>query len=396
MFRQLFKNRLFMLGLLIPFIFQLIYFCLAIPAIKDGNNHIKDMQITIVNMDAGLGKQISAQLKQLLPFKTNESSDLADSLTAMDNGEANMVLYIAPDFAAMVEQGEAQISYYINQSSPGMTKQAMEKTALSINQTLNENAFNTIKETIKQNSTKSLVQTGLPEAVLNQIKGALTQALDGIKYTSFGAAIQKTNNAEGFTQTVFPFFIFLTFFVGALLMTVLHSFVYQPLAATYSRVKILSTQLVINLLISLLIPCIAISVLAGFGIPLTLSTGIAWLLLAVGFFTLLYTVQMFFNWFGLPGMGIGMVFFFPLQIVGSGLIYSKEILPSFYSAISNYLPASYFGDGILKVFYGGASIARDIWILLLMSAIFIAVSYMTVFNKKTVPQPVEKPVGIQH
>jgi uncharacterized phage infection (PIP) family protein YhgE len=381
-FKKLIKSRLFLIGLLVPLIFQIVYLCIAIPAIKDGNNRIIDLKIAIVNEDQLLGKDVAANLVKVLPFKTSESSDLTGALDSMNNGDVNMVIYIAPDFTAKIQQNGAQVSYYINQSAPAMTKQAMEKVALSLNQTLNENSFNNIKDILKQNVSKGLSQSGLSAVALTQIGNNLDKAFDSLKYTTITADIKKVNNAEGFAQSVLPFFIFLIYFVGCIILTILHYLAYKSIKKEFSQSKILVSQFITNVVISLIIPVVVIGIVSCFALPLSLSVGTAWLLLSAGFFTLLYTVQMFANWFGIPGMGIAALLLFPLQLVSSGLIYSKEILPSFYSGISSVLPANYFGDGILKLFYGELSIARDILILLLMSAIFIMVSALTVFRKQ--------------
>lgn len=141
----------------------------------------------------------------------------------------------------------------------------------------------------------------------------------------------------------------------------------------------LLAQLGVNIMVSLVIPCIVIGMAAGFDVPFALGTGTTWLILSVGLFTLLYGLEMFGNWFNVPGIGLAVIVLFPLQLVTSGLVYSKEILPSFYSGISGWLPATYFGDAMFKAFYGGPSVSGDIWVLLLMALVFVIVSGVALF-----------------
>jgi len=263
-----------------------------------------------------------------------------------------------------------------------MTKQAMEKIATSINQILNENSFEAIKETLKQSTGTALSQSGLPESTLQQISTRLSQALDSLKYTTISSDVQKVNNAEGFTQTVLPFFIFLTYFVGCILMTVLHTLVFKGLEKNYSRGKIFLVRLGVNILVALIIPCIIVGIAAGFNISFSTDLLAVWSLLSLGFFTLLYLIQMFSQWFGIPGMGVAAVVLFPLQLISSGLIYSREILPVFYTVVRDYLPSSYFGAGMIKIFYGGPAVSKEISILLLMSAVFVLVSSATLLIKQ--------------
>jgi uncharacterized phage infection (PIP) family protein YhgE len=386
-FKKLTRNKLFMLGLLVPIIFQIIYLSIAIPAIREGNTRITDLSIAVVNEDTILGSEVSSKLLTILPFKTEKLSGLEDAIDEMENGVYNMVVYIPSDFTLKIQQGGAQISYYINQAAPGMTKQVMESTSININQILNESSFDVVRETLKQNSSAVLGQLSLPEDVQTQISGYITQAFDTLNYNSITADIQKVNNADGFAQTVLPFFIFLIYFVSCVLMTILHLFTYKSLGGEFSNGNILASQLITNVIISLVIPGVVIGLLACFGIPFSINIGLVWLLLSVGFFTFLYVIQAFTNWFGMTGMLI-VALLFPLQLVCSGLIYSKEILPSFYSLISDYLPATYFGSGTLRIFYGENSISYEILNLLVIAAVMLILSTLSVFKKNKSAQTI--------
>jgi uncharacterized phage infection (PIP) family protein YhgE len=375
------KNKLFWVGLLVPLVFQIIYFCISIPALKDGNSQIQNLKITIVNLDMGAGKSVAKKLSEVLPFRTETATDQSQALSDMDEGKTNMVIYIAEDFSASLQSGGARVQYFINQSTSGMTRQLMERTALSINQTLNEMAFTETKEAVAAGSVKALGQAGLPDGASKMIEAKLSQAFEALKYSSITGDVQKVNNAEGFIQTVFPFFIFLTYFVGCTIMTVLHSLVYKPLQSRYSRSRILLLKLAANILAALIIPSIVISLAAAFNIPFQTGVAQVWLLLSVGFLTLTYLVQMFSEWLGVPGLGLAVVIFFPLQLVTCGLMYSPEILPAFYTSISQFLPASYLGEGLIRMFYGGESLAGDVGPLLLMFGIFWVVTILTLLKK---------------
>ena len=92
--RALFKNRLFLLGLFVPILFQLVYFSFAIPAVNSGDTGVFNLKIAIVNEDTVTGNQIAGQLTQTLPFTTETSTGLNQSLEDMDNGDCNMVIRI--------------------------------------------------------------------------------------------------------------------------------------------------------------------------------------------------------------------------------------------------------------------------------------------------------------
>jgi uncharacterized phage infection (PIP) family protein YhgE len=379
--KALFKQKLFILGLLIPIIWQIVYFSIVIPAVNNSDGRVNNLKIAIVNEDAVSGVQIADQLSKTLPFETEPASDYEKSLESMNDGDYNMVVHIPSDFTVQLQQGNAQVAYVINQATPSMTKQLMETAAKTINQTLNANAFNTIKETIQQKSTASLSQAGLPAETVTAIGKAFSQAFGSLKQSPITGDIQKINNADGLIKTGFPLYIFLTYFIGSILLTLTHSWVYRSLAKQYARSKLYGISLGINLVYSLIIPWLVIGFIAGFGISFSQSIWATWLLLSAGMFTFLSVFQMFNAWLGMVGTGIMVLILFPLQLVASGFLYPREILPAFYNVTANILPATYFGSGIIKVFYGELSISGEIGILIVISAICITVSALALLKK---------------
>jgi uncharacterized phage infection (PIP) family protein YhgE len=371
--RKVFQNKLFWAGLLIPLIFHAVFLSIVIPALKNGNTNIANMKVAVVNTDQTLGTSIAAVLIEKLPYKTDTATDLNASLDAMNDNQYNMVIYIPDNFTVLFQQGKAQITYYVNQTAPSMTKQAMEVTATKINQLLNENAFNSAKEIIKQNAATGLRSAGLSEQAAAAIKTNISQAFDSLNYNSIASDIQKVNNSDGFVQTVLPFLLFLIYFIGSILMTVVHKQVFNTFQSSFSKWKLFLVRLAVNVAAALIVPGIAIAVIAAFDIPFNINAGNVWLVLAAGFLTLTLMVQMFIDWFSTIGTGLAILILFPLQLVTSGLIFSREIMPAFYDSIRNILPSTYFGSGMLKMFYGGASISYDIGILMLMSGIFILI-----------------------
>ena len=379
--KSLFRNKIFLAGLLIPIIWQIVYFSIAIPAMNQGDARITNLKIAIVNEDQVLGKQIEAQLAQSLPFTIEKPDDMTQALVAMDDGDYSMVIHIADNFTAGLQQGNSRISYYVNQAVPGMAKQLMETTANNIDRTLNENAFNTLREMIRQKSVASLSQTGLPAASLAVVEKTLNRAFSSLTSTPVAGDILKVNDAGGFIKSAFPLYIFLTYFIGSVAMTFAHGWVYRTRAAGISRNRLFPVTLVINLLYSLVLPGIVVFFAAVSGISFSHNIAAVWLLLAAGLFTFLSLFQMFFRWLGLPGTAVMVLLLFPLQLVASGLMYPREILPAFYNITGDYLPATYFGNGIIKVFFGTLPISAEIGILLLMSGIFVTVSAMALFRK---------------
>ncbi len=379
--KTLFKNKLFLLGLLIPIIWQVVYFSIAIPAVNHGDTGVFNLKVTVVNEDAAAGRQIAGQLSTVLPFQTGTSDGLEKALEDMDKGDGAMVIHIPGDFTTGLQQGKAQVAYYINQAVPSMTKQLMETAARTINEALNANAFTMIKDNIQQNIGPALGKMGLPEATVKGIGQALAQAFSALKASPVYADIQKVNDNEGFVQTAFPLYIFLTYFIGSVVLAVTHSQAYKAAGAQISQGKLYLTSLVVNIIYALIIPGIVIAFAAGFGVTFSEGWLASWMLLALGLFTFISLFQMLFKWLGLIGTGVMILLLFPLQLISSGLIYPREILPAFYRAAGDYLPATYFADGILKATYGGTTLPGIYGALALMAVIFMAVTALALLRK---------------
>jgi uncharacterized phage infection (PIP) family protein YhgE len=385
--KTLFKNRLFLIGLLIPLVWQVVYFSIAVPSVNDTDTRMVNLKVVIVNEDPVMGSQIAAQLSQVLPFTTATEADVAKALEDMDKGESNMVIRIPAGFTAQLEeQGSAAITYYINQAVPSMTKQIMETAAGNINNVLNENVFNNIKTIIQQHAGEAVGQSGLPPAAVQQISSLLGKVFSGLKNMPVTGDVQKVNNAEGTVKTVLPLFIFLTFFIGGVIYAVTHSLAYKSISPQISKGKLFLTSLIINIVYSLIVPFIVASFAGGFNITFSEGIFIMWLLLSAGFFTFVSLFQMLFKWLGIIGTGAFVLILFPLQLISSGFMFPTEILPSFYRVVADYLPATYFSSGVLKATYGGASVSGDIWILLLMSAIFIVISAFALLKRSGTKQ----------
>lgn len=379
--KALFKSKLFLVGLLIPIIWQLLYFSIVIPAVNDAETRTGNITVSIVNQDPLMGKQIAAQLNQLLPFTAKQQANLDAAIEAMNNGEASMVIAIPSDFTDRFHQDEACISYYINQAAPTTTKQLMETAAITIDRVLNENAFATLRDAISENTAAFIGQSGLPPQAISQIGNAMEQSLGSLKQFPVAADIHKVNDADGLIKTSFPLFIFLTFFVGGVFMTIARTMAVERLTDRFNRSCIFGASLGIDIVYSLAIPWIVIIFATGFGIDFSKEMVAVWLLLAVGFFTFLSLFQMFSNWLGRIGTGLAALILFPLQLVSSGMMFPREILPSFYNTAGDYLPATYFSTGITRIFYGDLSISDELGVMLIMAAIFVAVTALALLKK---------------
>ena len=76
-----------------------------------------------------------------------------------------------------------------------------------------------------------------------------------------------------------------------------------------------------------------------------------------------------------------------IQLVTSGVMVPERMLPEFYQVLSPYLPATYAANGYYTVIFGGEGILNDMNMLLLISAVTLAVAAVRlVFQNRALPK----------
>jgi uncharacterized phage infection (PIP) family protein YhgE len=293
----------------------------------------------------------------------------------MNEGTYPMVIHIPADFSNELKQGKALITYHINQSTPAMTKQMMEGAANTINIQINQVAFEMKKEMIQQGMAGGLSQAPIPEQVLQMISDKVNQAFGSLTFESIQGDIQKVNNNEsGFPVMFLPMLIFLTTFVGSLVLSAIHFQVFNPKNNGHPKWMVFIAQQLVNVAAAgLLIPIVPFIAASLFDIPFQTDSLSAWLMLGVAFYSFTLLVQMFLHLFGLPGLGL-VIILMPIQMITTGLIFPTELLPTSYLNASEYLPGTALSEGVYTMLFGGKTIASPVNSLLVMSLVFGLVS----------------------
>lgn len=129
----------------------------------------------------------------------------------------------------------------------------------------------------------------------------------------------------------------------------------------------------LNLMASMLYPLVIILVLNSFGVKIVAKYVILWLFLTVAFYTFSMFIQVFLDLFKFIGVGL-LALLLLVQILASGIILPPELVTIYYTWASPILPATYFTDGILGIFYSDTSIGNALISLTIFSVISIMIS----------------------
>ena len=96
---------------------------------------------------------------------------------------------------------------------------------------------------------------------------------------------------------------------------------------------------------------------------------------------------MFLYVFGMAGMLFNIIAL-SAQLVSSGAIVPRELLPDFYVKLGEALPATYAVEGLMNVLFGGKGIGSEVVALAIIAIIGFVISMAAVgLKKQLAPKP---------
>lgn len=342
--------------------------------------------MVIVNEDTDIGVEVSKQIEKNAPFTLISETNMDKAMKQLENKEAHMIIEIPADFTTQIIKGNPELTFIIDEARQSTIKSAMEDAANQIMQLLNENSHE---------MTKGQTLTGIEEFYSNlestvpnngpllQSKEVVIQALEGLKYKSINENVIKINENNHSLNTVLPLLIFLTIFISALIRSLLYEKEVKSMQLELSSWHIFFHKQWLNLMASMLYPLVIILVLNSFGVKIVANYVILWLFLTLAFYTFSVFIQVFLDLFKFIGVGL-LALLLLVQILASGIILPPELVTIYYTWASSILPATYFTDGILGIFYSNASIGNALISLTIFSIISIMISliYLAIENRR--------------
>jgi len=384
--KKLYTNKKLLLGTLIPIAFSLVLLYLYLPAFNGIEKNLNEINVVIVNEDTDIGVEVSKQIEKNAPFTLISETNMDKAMKQLENKEAHMIIEIPADFTTQIIKGNPELTFIIDEARQSTIKSAMEDAANQIMQLLNENSHE---------MTKGQTLTGIEEFYSNlestvpnngpllQSKEVVIQALEGLKYKSINENVIKINENNHSLNTVLPLLIFLTIFISALIRSLLYEKEVKSMQLELSSWHIFFHKQWLNLMASMLYPLVIILVLNSFGVKIVANYVILWLFLTVAFYTFSVFIQVFLDLFKFIGVGL-LALLLLVQILASGIILPPELVTIYYTWASSILPATYFTDGILGIFYSNASIGNALISLTIFSIISIMISliYLAIQNRR--------------
>ncbi len=366
--RAFLKRPTTIVGIATALMFQLIFslvWMTGYDGITDNASHLK---ISIVNEDSTVGKQISANLQQTLPFQLQAVTSLEDAKHQLDKREVQMVLYIPSEFTKQLQTSgqKGQLQYWINESNPAMIKSMMQSVAASVTANVNKEAIGAGAEAI-------LVQMNTPAAQAKGIAQGLAEKVT--------ADMHYINPVSNMSNQMIPMMMVLASYVGSMIMAMNIQQSSLQIGTAFTRMQKFTARAIINVVSAVGIALIGSSLVLLLGGHAVKGFLVMWGFQTLFLMCFMFFAQIFLLLFGNAGMLFNIVVL-SAQLVSSGAMVPRELLSDFYHGLSLYLPATYAVQGNMNLLFGGPSVAGPSWGLLMIMLASVAVGVVITTLKK--------------
>lgn len=362
--KSFFKEKETLLGISAAIAFQLIFVIVWLTGYDGVYDRTDQFSIGIVNDDSVLGEEITKELKDRDMFQLTMFERMDEAEQELDERNLNMLIHFP---GKMMEQLQAKkivnIDYYINQSTSTITKQMMETTANNLTDTINQKV-RVMMNTQLAEKVPQLVAAKAPseemEAMVEEIAIQVVNLVqENTQITPMKTNLVKTNHKEGFAVTMVPLLIVLASYISAMLISQNLQFANEKLTHVYSRLALFNGRQIINILLAIGISLLTVCLMYLFNIEMDHHFFALWGIQAILLFSFLALSQIFVMLFGNPGM-IFNIALTATQLVSSGAIVPRELLPSLYQYLGNLLPATYGVSSYFSLIYGGGDLISDL------------------------------------
>lgn len=361
-------------GIITAVLFQLIFTVVWMTGYQGINDRIDRLNVAIVNEDQTMGATITENLQQNLPVGVKTGMSLAEAQEMLQDRQIQMIAQIPSDFASKAQSQEpASINYFINESNPVMIKNMMTSIADRITSTVNKQA----------------VTNGMASILSSQAKlpAEAAQTAATVMSERVVSNIESVNVVQGMNNQMVPMMMVLASYVGAMIMGQNFQISSKALGARFGRWQRMAVRLIVTAASSVVVSLVGTSLVAAFGGQMAHGFLALWGFQALFLLTFMFVAQMFLFLFDMAGMLFN-ILVLSVQLVSSGAMMPRELLPEFYQALGTVFPATYAVDGLMNVLFGGTGTSGDVITLLLIIAVsLVLIVASTALRRDKAPVP---------
>ncbi|WP_411344821.1 YhgE/Pip domain-containing protein [Paenibacillus sp. WLX1005] len=359
-------------GIMTAILFQLIFTVVWMTGYQGITDRLQNLSVAVVNEDPTYGQQIIEGLQGKLPVQLKTELTLDQAKQQLQDREVQMIIQIPSDFGTSVQSANpAQLHYLINESNPVMIKNMMTNIADQVTASVN----------------KVAIQSGLTGVFSGsgQASAEQAQATAAMLAQRVVSDIQSVNPVQGMNNQMVPMMMVLASYVGAMIMGQNFQISSKAMASRFGRWQRMSVRLLVTAASAVVVSLIGTSLVALFGGQLGHGFFALWGFQALFLLTFMFVAQMFLFVFDMAGMLFN-ILILSVQLVSSGAMMPRELLPEFYHVLGSAFPATYAVQGLMNILFGGNGTGAACLALVLIFAVaLIIIVVSTYFRRDRMP-----------
>ncbi|MFD1884716.1 YhgE/Pip domain-containing protein [Paenibacillus wenxiniae] len=364
-------------GIITAILFQLIFAVVWMTGYHGITDRLNQLSVAVVNEDSTFGEQVVNGLNGKLPVQLKTGLTMEQAQQQLQARDIQMIVDIPADFGATITSTKpAQIHYLVNESNPVMIKNMMTGIADGITASVN----------------KVAIENGL-QGVLSgsgQMSAQQTQSMATALSQRVVSNIESVNPVQGMNNQMVPMMMILASYVGAMIMGQNFEISSRALATRFGRWPRMTVRLLVTAAASIVVSFVGTSLVALLGGQLGHGFFALWGFQALFLLTFMFVSQMFLFVFGMAGMLFN-ILILSAQLVSSGAMMPRELLPAFYQVLGEIFPATYAVQGLMNILFGGTGTAKDslaLVIIMIVALLIIVVATSRKPDRMPTPAPV--------
>ncbi|MGG0177655.1 YhgE/Pip domain-containing protein [Gottfriedia acidiceleris] len=363
LYLSIIKTQSVMIGLITAIIFQVLFSIIWLTGYDHVTDRINKFKIIIVNSDSKIGDQIANSLEENLKFKVTQLSDIKSAMKKLDDRKVQMVIHLPEDFTETLQNNEkAKIIYSLNESNPSMLKGVMQIVQNNVTSTIN-------KEMVKSGLQNTFEQMEVPSYTANELVQGLSDRVHPV--------VNNINKVSNFSKLMVPMMLVMASFTGAMLFILEMNKAFKPYKILYNRWQRFGTRVLLIFTAAILISTFGTIMVNLMGVHSDQGFFTMWFFQIIYVLTFLFLAQIPFFIVSDAGGWVNIAML-SIQLLSSGTTIPRELLSSFYQTVSNFLPATYAVEGIMKLVTGGSSIYHEIIMLCKILMVIFAITLILV------------------
>ncbi|WP_337099234.1 YhgE/Pip domain-containing protein [Paenibacillus sp. YIM B09110] len=327
-------------GIFMMVFYQVVMIVIFMSGYSAIPKNVDQLTVSIVNEDAQYGDEFVKQMQEQLPLKVIMDDSLDHAKKQLDDRSSHLLIHIPADFSQKLsEQGEqAKLEFFINQSNPASVVSTVQSVADQISNQMSS-------QLLAQSTQGALQSLNVPEEQSKQ----MTEAIQN----KFAASIVMTNQPPaGMHNQMAPMFLTMSIYAAAMIYSMMSIGALNELKSKLGKWKAFMSLQGVNVLLSLILPLIGISIyfaVQGYGFETFVHM---WLTQSLEMFAAIEFTSIFCILLGQAGMLVNLPILLS-QTVSNGAVMPQDMMPGFFKAVSHVTPMFYNVQLVYNNLFGG-------------------------------------------